>query len=148
MPRRNSAGRSAPRPAASAPSRNPPPQPAASAPPPAPGLSGSGSVAGGIGATIADGLAWGTGTAIAHRAVDSIFGPWVVKHETVASSEPAAAAPAPNMNSLANSDACDGQSKALSDCLSSYGSDISKCQFYMDMLQECRRSSGAALGAA
>ncbi|KAK1555485.1 hypothetical protein Q3G72_027107 [Acer saccharum] len=33
-------------------------------------------------------------------------------------------------------------------CLNNYGSDISKCQFYMAMLQECRRSNGAAaLGA-
>ncbi|KAJ0438342.1 hypothetical protein HanHA300_Chr16g0612861 [Helianthus annuus] len=26
-------------------------------------------------------------------------------------------------------------------CINSSGSDISKCQFYMDMLAECRRSS-------
>ncbi|KAL4297805.1 hypothetical protein GQ457_12G016820 [Hibiscus cannabinus] len=140
MPRRRSGGRSAPRPAARAPSKNAPSKPASSAPPPAHVQKGNG-----LGAAIVDGIGWGVGTAMAHRAVDAIVGPRVIKHETVASSEPAAPAPAPNTNTLKNSDACGGQTKALSDCLSTYGSDISKCQFYMDMLQECRRSS--ALGA-
>ncbi|KAK5824094.1 Cytochrome c oxidase-assembly factor COX23, mitochondrial [Gossypium arboreum] len=142
MPRRSSGGRSAPRPAARAPSSNVPSKPASSAPPPAPVQSGNG-----LGAAIVDGIGWGAGTAMAHRAVDAVIGPRVIKHETVASSEPAAAAsaPAPNTNSM-NMDACGVQSKALSDCLSNFGSDISKCQFYMDMLQECRKISGA-LGA-
>ncbi|XP_021296142.1 uncharacterized protein LOC110425556 [Herrania umbratica] len=104
---------------------NPHSQPATSSPPPALGLGGSGFVAGGIGATIADGqskaifcykfLAWGTSTAIAHKVVDSIFGLQVIKHETVASSEPTATTLALNMNSLANSYACGSQSKTLSD---------------------------------
>lgn len=52
---------------------------------------------------------------IANRAVDALFGPRVIQHETIASSEPAAATPAPNMTNVANSDDCGGQSKALSD---------------------------------
>ncbi|XP_062164736.1 uncharacterized protein C6C3.02c-like [Alnus glutinosa] len=145
MPRRSSGGRPASRPAARAPVRNPP-APASPAPPPAPVQGGNGSMMGGLGAAIADGMAWGTGTAIAHRAMDALMGPRVIHHETVASSAPAAA-PAPNMTVHGGSDACVGQSKALSDCLTNYGSDISKCQFYMDMLQECRRNSGTALKA-
>ncbi|KAE8715573.1 glutamine amidotransferase [Hibiscus syriacus] len=116
---------------------------ASSAPPPTPVQKGIG-----FGATIVDGIGWGVGTAMAHRAADAIVGPRVIKHETVASSEPAAStAPAPNTKNLVNSDACGGQSKALSDSLTNYGNDISKCQFYIDMLKECRRSSGAALDA-
>ncbi|XP_021642409.2 uncharacterized protein LOC110636859 isoform X2 [Hevea brasiliensis] len=84
------------------------------------------------------GLAFGTGGAVAHRAVDAVLGPRVVHHET-------AATPVQNTNNYG--DVCGGQSKALQDCLNNYGSDISKCQFYMDMLQACRRSYGAALGA-
>ncbi|KAK9270079.1 hypothetical protein L1049_025653 [Liquidambar formosana] len=61
--------------------------------------------------------------------------------------EAPAAASAPTMSSLGGSDACGGQSKAFQDCLNNYGSDISKCQFYLDMLSECRRNSGAVLGA-
>lgn len=59
-------------------------------------------------------MAWGTGTAIAHRAVDAVMGPRVIHHESIASSAPAATPP-PTMNSPGGSDACVGQSKALSD---------------------------------
>ncbi|RVW91039.1 hypothetical protein CK203_039978 [Vitis vinifera] len=162
MPRRSS-GRSAPRPASRpAPMRNPP-QPVSHAPPPAPVQGGGGgSMLGGLGATIAQvneskhkcdtvsfsliiGMAFGTGSAVAHRAVDAVMGPRTIQHETVASE--AAASSAPTMNNVGGSDACNAHSKAFQDCLNSSGSDISKCQFYMDMLSECRRNSGSMLGA-
>ncbi|GFY95577.1 hypothetical protein Acr_10g0009620 [Actinidia rufa] len=192
MPRRSSGGR----PAARAPPRPSPvrnlPQPASHAPPPAPvqGSSG-GSMLGGLGATIAQGMAFGTGSAVAHRAVDAVMGPRTIQHETVASE--AAAAPAA-MSSM-GSDACSVHSKAFQDvcfkekdglcltsgirvrlvlsssvcgpggvlecltspklwplcaiykCLNTSGSEIGKCQFYMDMLSECRRNSGSMMGA-
>ncbi|GLT46042.1 hypothetical protein SLA2020_399690 [Shorea laevis] len=53
-------------------------------------------------------------------------------------------AAAPDASSFGNSEGCGGQSKAFTDCLNSHVSDISKCQVYMDMLQECRTSSGVA----
>ncbi|MED6197202.1 hypothetical protein PIB30_054415 [Stylosanthes scabra] len=139
MARRSSGGRSA-RPAPRAPPR---PAPVRQAPPPAPAQSGSGgSMLGGIGSTIAQGMAFGTGSAMAHRAVDSVMGPRTIQHEMV---EPAAgAAPVPTANSM---DACNIHSKAFQDCINSYGSDISKCQFYMDMLAECRKNSGAPMSA-
>ncbi|KAK4254200.1 hypothetical protein QN277_009613 [Acacia crassicarpa] len=143
MPRRSSSGRSsrpAPRPAAA---RNPPLQPVNRAPPPAPAQSGSGGMLSGIGSTIAQGMAFGTGSAVAHRAVDAVMGPRTIHHETVAA-EGAATAPAPTANSL-GSDACGVHTKAFQDCLNSYGNDISKCQFYMDMLAECRKNSSASL---
>lgn len=90
-------------------------------------------------------MGWGAGMGIARRAVDSIFGPRVIRCETVASSGPATPAAAPNANSLSN--ACGLQNKAFTDCLNTSGDDIGKCQFYMDMLQECRKGSGAGLNA-
>ncbi|XP_062024496.1 uncharacterized protein C6C3.02c [Rosa rugosa] len=133
MARRSSGGRSA-RPA---PRRAPAPAPVRQAPPPAPAQSGSGgSMLGGIGSTIAQGMAFGGGSAVAHRAVDAVMGPRTIQHETVASE--ASAAPA----SMASSDACSIHSKAFQDCVSNFGSEISKCQFYMDMLSECRKNSG------
>ncbi|KAL0335040.1 UNVERIFIED_CONTAM: hypothetical protein Sradi_4715900 [Sesamum radiatum] len=135
--------RPAPHPAAS---RNPPPQPVNHAPPPAPVQSSSGgSILGGIGSTIAQGMAFGTGSAVAHRAVDAVMGPRTIQHETVVSE--AAATPAPNAPSMGGSDACGVHSKAFQDCLNSYGNDISKCQFYMDMLAECRRNSGSMMSS-
>ncbi|KDO44161.1 hypothetical protein CISIN_1g032433mg [Citrus sinensis] len=134
MPRRSSGGRSAPRPAA----RSPPPKPA-------PAQSG-GSMLGGIGSTIAQGMAFGTGSAVAHRAVDAVVGPRTIQHETVVS-EAAASAPASGTNSFASADACGIHSKAFQDCINNFGNDISKCQFYMDMLAECRKNSGSVMGA-
>ncbi|KAJ4847915.1 hypothetical protein Tsubulata_011751 [Turnera subulata] len=141
MPRRSSGGRSASRPAPRpAPACSPPPQPVNHAPPPAPAQSsGGGSLLGGIGSTIAQGMAFGTGSAVAHRAVDAVMGPRTIQHETVVS-EAAAAAPAPPAGSM-GADACSVHSKAFQDCVSNFGSDISRCQFYMDMLSECRRNS-------
>ncbi|GMY25230.1 Synaptonemal complex protein 1 [Fagus crenata] len=83
---RRSSGRSAPRAAPRrAPVRNPP-QTVNQAPPPAPVQSGGGgSILGGIGSTIAQGMAFGTGSAVAHRAVDAVMGPRTIQHETVAS---------------------------------------------------------------
>ncbi|KAG4999476.1 hypothetical protein AAZX31_08G065000 [Glycine max] len=139
MPRRSSGGRSA-RPA---PRAAPRPAPVHHAPPPAPAQSGGGSMLGGIGSTIAQGMAFGTGSAVAHRAVDAVMGPRTIQHETVVT-EAAAAAPAPTANTFGG-DACSIHTKAFQDCLNGYGNDISKCQFYMDMLAECRKNSGATL---
>ncbi|XP_039035167.1 coiled-coil-helix-coiled-coil-helix domain-containing protein 10, mitochondrial-like, partial [Hibiscus syriacus] len=140
IPRRSSGrsgSRTAPRPA---PARSPPPRPAQHAPPPAPAQSGGGgSLLGGIGSTIAQGMAFGTGSAVAHRAVDAVMGPRTVQHETVVYEAAA--------NNFTGSDACSTHSKAFQDCLNSSGNEISKCQFYMDMLSECRRNSGSMLGA-
>ncbi|URE46236.1 CHCH domain, partial [Musa troglodytarum] len=96
---------------------------ARSAPPPAPVQGGS--VLGGIGATIADGIAFGTGSAIAHRAVDSMLGPRTIQHEMV--TPPAPAATAAPVSSSIGSDACNTHYKAFQDCINNFGSDISKC---------------------
>ncbi|CAA3008569.1 Hypothetical predicted protein [Olea europaea subsp. europaea] len=121
MPRRSSGrsfGRrsswSAPRPAASTPRPAPVQDPA---PPPAPPKSAP--VGGGLGSVVAEGMAFGGGNAIAHRGK------------------------AATMNTLGGSDACGVQSKAFQDCLNYHGTDISKCQFYLDMLSECHKGSGA-----
>ncbi|KAJ9567905.1 hypothetical protein OSB04_003871 [Centaurea solstitialis] len=84
-------------------------------------------------------MAFGAGNAVAHRAVDSMMGPRVVRHETVASAAPAAAAP-----SVTNLDSCVAQYKAFDDCLNNSANDISRCQFYMDMLKECRKVGSAS----
>ncbi|XP_022744802.1 coiled-coil-helix-coiled-coil-helix domain-containing protein 10, mitochondrial-like isoform X2 [Durio zibethinus] len=147
MPRRSS-GRSASRPAPRpAPARSLPPQSAQHAPPPAPAQSGSGGLLGGIGSTIAQGMAFGAGSAVAHRAVDAVLGPRTIQHETVVSEAAAAPSLAAATSSFAGSDACSNHSKAFQDCLNSYGNEISKCQFYMDTLSECRKNSGSMLGA-
>ncbi|KAG4960616.1 hypothetical protein AAZX31_13G237800 [Glycine max] len=109
------------------------------APPPAPAQSDN---RGSLFGTVAEGLAFGSGSAVAHRAVDSVFGPRTIQHEVAATGPP----PASAANKLGG-DACNVHAKAFQDCLNSYESDISKCQFYINMLAECRRNSGATLSA-
>ncbi|EMS52837.1 hypothetical protein TRIUR3_13982 [Triticum urartu] len=153
-----------------APVRNPP-APARPAPPPATTQSSGGGIMSGIGSTIAQGwflftfncnegqynltmqtltfsrpnisgMAFGTGSAMAHRAVDAVMGPRTIQHETVVGEAAASMTPMDN----AADDKCGNPSKAFQDCINHYGSDISKCQFYLDMLNECRRG-GAGAGA-
>lgn len=116
------------------------------APPPAPVQGGGGgSMLGGLGSTIAQGMcrnfevgvsdcgvylcistslsyslfniiigmAFGTGSAVAHRAVDAIVGPRTIQHETVASE--GGAAPSPMTNNIGGADACGFHSKAFQD---------------------------------
>jgi len=142
MPRQRSAGGRAPsRPVGR---RAPPPAPVHNAPPPAPmqQSGGGGSMLGGLASTIAQGMAFGTGSAVAHRAVDSIMGPRTVQHEYAQQEGSGSAAPVASSGSV---DSCANQSKAFQDCLNANGSDIAKCQFYVDMLNECRRGSSAQM---
>ncbi|CAN8251660.1 unnamed protein product [Cochlearia groenlandica] len=143
MGRRSSGGRSAPRPRA----RSPAPAPVHRAPSPAPAQAsgGGGGMFSGIGSTIAQGMAFGTGSAVAHRAVDSVMGPRTIQHEAVEAATASAVA-APSSNNML-SGPCDIHAKAFQDCISSYASDISKCQFYVDMLSDCKKNSGSVIGA-
>lgn len=58
-------------------------------------------------------MAFGTGSAVAHRAVDAVMGPRTIQHETAVSE--ATSAPTPAMNSVNGSDACSIHSKAFQD---------------------------------
>ena len=130
MPR-NRSGRSS-RPAV----RAPPPAPVSRPPPPAPmqQQQGGGMVAG-LASTIAQGVAFGTGSAVAHRAVDSVMGPRTVQHEHVQVGQTTTSG-----TTSTSQDACQNQVKAFQDCLNANSNDIGKCQFYVDMLNECRKS--------
>ncbi|KAH9303958.1 hypothetical protein KI387_008362, partial [Taxus chinensis] len=132
--------RSAPRPASRKAAHNPP-QPASHSPPAPVQRKRGESLLGSIGSTIAEGFSFGAGNAMAHRAVEAVFGPRTVQHETVPPQAPAALqANTPAMANLSGGDSCGNHSKAFQDCLNNYESDISKCQFYLNMLNECRRS--------
>lgn len=60
-------------------------------------------------------MAFGTGSAVAHRAVDAVMGPRTIQHETVVSEAASAPAPAASANSFTGSDACSIHSKAFQD---------------------------------
>lgn len=92
----------------------------------------------GIGSTIAEGMAFGGGSAVAHRAVDSMMGPRVVHHEHAQANQSSTTTTAGGSQEAG---VCVNQVKAFQDCLTANVNDISKCQFYVDMLNECRKSA-------
>ncbi|PIA56255.1 hypothetical protein AQUCO_00700531v1 [Aquilegia coerulea] len=105
-------------------------------PAPVPASQNGGSRLGRFGSSIADGLGWGASNAVSHRAVDAVLGPRTihVQHEQVS-------APAPSSHYI-DSDACSSHNKAFQECVNNHSDDISRCQIYLDMLSECRQSSG------
>ena len=79
------------------------------------------------------GMAFGTGSGVAHRAVDSVMGPRqtevVHRNDESIGSVPASAG------------ACGNFQKAFMSCLEESEGDISKCQYYHDALMDCKRSA-------
>ena len=85
---------------------------------------------------IAEGMAFGGGSAVAHRAVDAVMGPRTIHHEVTQAVQQGGG------GQNREPDVCVDQMKAFKDCLSANANDIGKCQFYVDMLNECRKSTG------
>lgn len=140
--RRSSAPASRP----AAPKRAAPPAPTRTAPPPAQ-QGGGGGMLSGIGSTIAQGMAFGTGSAVAHRAVDAVAGPRQVEHvnsggeaptsEGQQQQQPAAAAQTQQPMEATND--CSHFQADLSRCLETNTNDIAACQGYFDMFKSCQQ---------
>mmetsp|Transcript_13053 Transcript_13053/g.24920 ORF Transcript_13053/g.24920 Transcript_13053/m.24920 type:complete len:133 (+) Transcript_13053:85-483(+) len=129
MPRsRRAAPARAPAPAARAPPPAAPPPPSAPPPMAAPPQQ-SGGMLSGMAGMVAQGMAIGTGSAIAHHAVDGVMG--------AMSGGSSAPTPAPQQAAPV-ADACISHNKAFQDCLQQSNGEIGKCQFYHDMLNQCK----------
>lgn len=115
--------RAVPRPAAPARPKAPVPAVRQSAPAPVAAMQPQGQhgVAGGLMSTVASGMAFGTGSAIAHRAVDSIMGGREshAPQEAPAASAAAAADPVPMATEYSSGNACAVDLKAFRDVSSS-----------------------------
>ncbi|XP_055835770.1 uncharacterized protein LOC129904253 [Solanum dulcamara] len=105
---------------------------AAPVPPSPPSPVQSQPAAGGLGSSFTDGMAFGSGNAVGHTVTDAVLGVRDFKHEVKV------ADPAPSAGSTAVG--CGAPMAAFQECLNN-GGDLSKCQFYMNMVCECRRSS-------
>ncbi|KAJ9524817.1 hypothetical protein QJQ45_003053 [Haematococcus lacustris] len=117
----------------------PAPAPVAHAPAAPPALQSSGGGGGlmsGLMGSMVTGAAMGTGSAIAHRAVDSFMGPretHVVHEHAPAAPSPAAAPQMPSVDGP-----CSERVKQFGDCMSRTGGDMGSCQIYFDAMQQCR----------
>lgn len=134
---RNSSSRRAPAPA---PRRQaPPPAPRQAAPAPAPvQQQQSGGMMSGLLGTVASGMAFGTGSAIAHRAVGAVANS--ISGSSEAPVYEAAPAAAPTA-SPAGQDFCSNDQKSFFDCLNANRNDISACQYYLDQFDRCKQQS-------
>ncbi|POM57295.1 CHCH domain containing hypothetical protein [Phytophthora palmivora] len=127
--RRSSAPTRKPAPAKAAPV--PAKQPAAPAPAPA-----TPSVGGGLLSTVAEGFAFGTGSAIARHGVNAVVDSFSgSKDEPVA--QPVAAAPV----SKSSAAVCASDNKAFLECIDRNTHDVAACQFYLDALNQCKQQS-------
>ncbi|KAI4992138.1 hypothetical protein ZWY2020_051725 [Hordeum vulgare] len=77
-----------------------------------------------------------------HRLVEFFAGPRTV--QIVSDAMPQAATAAAG----SSRDSCGTHNKAFVDCLNHSQSDITRCQFYLDILNQCRRGSSGNAGLA
>lgn len=97
------------------------------------------SVGGGLLSTVAEGFAFGTGSAIARHgvnaAIDSMSGS---KIESAV--QPVAEAPV--ASAVQNSAAmCASNNKTFLECIDRNSNDVAACQFYLDALNQCKQQS-------
>ncbi|RLN52449.1 hypothetical protein BBJ29_008377 [Phytophthora kernoviae] len=120
--------------------RRPAPAPARTqaAPPPAPHTSSGGGMMSGLMGTVAQGMAFGTGSAIAHRAVGAVAGSMSggsdapQQQEAAPAQQDYQAAQPPQQNQ------CGADQKSFLECLNNNSNDISSCQFYLDQFKQCQ----------
>ena len=99
----------------------------------------------GIGSTIVQGMAFGTGSAIAHRAVGAAAsalgggGDEEAPEDSVAGAAPAGAAPAAGGARYGEEeDPCRRQTVHFRMCLDEEGSTFSQCQELFEMMKSCQ----------
>ncbi|GAB9476898.1 hypothetical protein Gpo141_00013956 [Globisporangium polare] len=141
---RSRSSRSAPAPARRAPAPSQPKRPAPapaktqSAPAPAPAQQSGGGMLSGLMGTVASGMAFGTGSAIAHRAVGAVAGSFGGSSDAEHQEEPVAQAAE---QAQPQAQVCFRDQKAFLDCLNVNQNDISSCQFYLDQFNQCKQQS-------
>ncbi|RLN77126.1 hypothetical protein BBO99_00006996 [Phytophthora kernoviae] len=87
---------------------------------------------------LAQGMAFGTGSAIAHRAVGAVAGSMSggsdapQQQEAAPAQQDYQAAQPPQQNQ------CGADQKSFLECLNNNSNDISSCQFYLDQFKQCQ----------
>ena len=87
---------------------------------------------------MAQGFAFGTGSALAREAVGSVMGSFGGKDKEAAPAAPAPVAPAPQQYGYGSQGACAIDQKAFMECLQNNASNASNCDFYYNALQACQ----------
>jgi hypothetical protein len=96
----------------------------------------------GLMGTVAEGMAWGTGTAVARHAVNAVLGGGSSSsdgHYQEAAPAPVQAAAPVQQQQQPN--VCYNDQKSFLDCLNKNANDISACQFYLDQFNQCKQQA-------
>jgi len=95
----------------------------------------------GIGSTIAQGMAFGTGSAIAHRAVGAAAGALTGGGEPAPAQQPVEMAGDMQHQQQQLQGACSNDKQMFFECLQVNRGDQQSCSFLYEQLQQCQRES-------
>lgn len=87
---------------------------------------------------MATGAALGTGSAVAHRAVDGLMGGRGESAAPQEAQQQQAQQYYPQQSYNQQQDPCELQMKQFTDCVSRTGGDMSACNIYFDSMQSCK----------
>lgn len=88
----------------------------------------------GMASTMAQGFAFGTGSAVAHRAVGAVMGGGGSSAPAEQAEQPAAT----QSYQQPEVDPCDMDKQNFGSCLQNNNNDVTSCQFVFDALQACQ----------
>merc|ERR1712241_1647915 len=104
--------------------------------------SSGGGMLSGIGSTIAQGMAFGTGSAIAHQAVGAAVGAMSGGGSSQqAEAQTAAQPPVAAAASVADNGVCANDKQIFFDCLQSNNGNAQSCSFLYEQLQQCQNNA-------
>ena len=91
--------------------------------------------------SVMQGMAFGTGSAIAHRAVGAAAGAMSGDGDSESASDNATANTSAGAEANQQPQSCDVDTNKFYECLDEKGGNISECQFFFDMMQQCQKES-------
>lgn len=140
MGARKPAARPSPPPSRPASTRATPAPTASTTPAPVQQSSGGGMLSG-IGSTIAQGMAFGTGSAIAHQAVGAAVGAMSGGSSSSGHDQAAPQQQQQQMAAPVDGGVCGNDKQLFFDCLKSNNGDAQACSFLYEQLQNCQQQS-------
>lgn len=99
----------------------------------------SGGMLAGLGSTMAQGFAFGTGSAVAHSAVNSLFGGGSSHHTSAPAPAPAVVQQEDHESKIPM--ACRVDYRAFNDCLKANPNNGSSCEFYFNSFKACQEAN-------
>lgn len=102
--------------------------------------SGGGGMMAGLASTVAQGMAFGTGSAIAHRAVGAVANSFGGGSSDTPAVEQQQQQQQPMQNQLNNGGVCQLEKQNMYECMQQNKNDQEACTFLYQMLNDCQRN--------